>query len=66
MKRVDSASTALMAAMRNNELIKKAVLTVRKAAATPLEYFKITIQNGRITLFDVQPNERRAPGLIEH
>ena len=43
VKRVDSATTALMSALRNNELIKKAVLTVRKAGgADALAYFTIT------------------------
>src|SRR6185295_14971455 len=36
VKRVDSASTGLMAAMRNNEVIKKGVLTVRKAGGEAL------------------------------
>ncbi len=57
VKHVDRASTGLMAAMRNNDLIKKAVLTVRKAGGTALEYFKITLQDGRITLLDVQSGE---------
>ena len=57
VKRVDSASTALMAAMRNNEPIKKATLTVRKAGGNPLEYLKITIQNARITVLDLQTVE---------
>ena len=35
-KRVDSASTGLMSAMRNNELIKKGILTVRKAGGDAL------------------------------
>ena len=54
VKLVDSASTGLMASMRNNELIKKATLTVRKAGSDPLEYFSITIQDGRITALDLQ------------
>jgi type VI secretion system secreted protein Hcp len=53
VKSVDSASTGLMLAMRNNDLIKKAVLTVRKAGGTPHEYIKITIEKGRITTMDV-------------
>ena len=57
VKRVDRASTGLMAAMRNNDLIKKAVLTVRKAGGTALEYFKVTIQSGRVTLLEVQSGE---------
>jgi type VI secretion system secreted protein Hcp len=40
--------------MRNNEEIKKGVLTVRKAGGEALEYFKITIKNGRITVFDLR------------
>jgi type VI secretion system secreted protein Hcp len=54
VKHVDSASTALMSAMRNNDLIKKAELTVRKAGGSALEYFKITIEKGRITVLDVE------------
>ena len=54
IKTVDSASTGLMSAMRNNDLIKKAVLNVRKAGGNPLEYLRITIQNGRITALELQ------------
>lgn len=61
-KRVDSASTALMAAIRNNDLIKKATLTVRKAGGDALEYFRITIQNARITGLNVQSDE---PEIVE-
>lgn len=53
VKQVDSASTGLMSAMRNNDLIKKAVLTVRKAGGTPHEFFKISIEKGRITALEV-------------
>ena len=49
VKRVDSASTPLMSALRTNELITKAVLTVRKAGKSQLEYLKITIEQGRVT-----------------
>lgn len=65
-KKVDRASTALMAAMRNNEQIKSAVLTVRKAGSKPLDYVKITIENGRITSFDVESVEgAQPPELVE-
>lgn len=53
IKRVDSASTALMSAMRNNDKIKKATLTVRKAGLNPLEYLVVTVEDGRITSMDV-------------
>lgn len=48
VKRVDSASTALMLALRTNEPIQKAVLTLRKAGKGQLEYLKITIEQGRV------------------
>ena len=47
-KRADKASTAIMASLRNNEIIKKATLTVRKAGERPLEYLKITLEKARI------------------
>src|SRR6185295_3717834 len=47
-KTVDSASTALMLALRTNEPISKAVLTLRKAGKSQLEYMKITIEQARV------------------
>ncbi len=64
-KCVDSASTALMSVMRNNELIKKAVLTVRKAGNKPIEYFIVTIENARITSYDVCNDSGTVPRLLE-
>jgi len=57
VKRVDSASTALMSALRANELITKAVLTVRKAGTTPLEYLKVTIEHGRVTALAIESGD---------
>jgi len=48
VKRVDSASTALMLALRTNEPITKAVLTLRKAGKSQVEYMKVTIEQGRV------------------
>ena len=53
VKRVDSASTALMLALRTNEQIQKAVLTLRKAGKGHLEYLKVTIEQGRVTSLTV-------------
>ncbi|TAH43468.1 MAG: type VI secretion system tube protein Hcp [Betaproteobacteria bacterium] len=64
-KRVDSASTPLMSAMRNNDLITKATLTVRKAGKAPLDYFTVTMENGRITSIDVESVGEEQPVLIE-
>lgn len=65
IKRVDSASTGLMSAMRNNDLIKKAVLTIRKSGSSPIEFCKITIEKGRITALDVEAGEGGAGGPAE-
>ena len=67
-KRVDAATTALMGALRTNEDIKKAVLTVRKAGGTKaIEFFKIVMEKGRITLVELKGGDDsgESTGLIE-
>ena len=61
VKRVDSASTPLMAALRTNELITKAVLTQRKAGKTQLEFLKITIEQGRVTSLTIEAGDQEDP-----
>jgi len=66
VKNVDSASTPLMAAMRANELITTAKLVVRKAGKTPLEFLKVTIQDGRVTSIALDGGDGPAgPELVE-
>jgi type VI secretion system secreted protein Hcp len=66
VKRVDSASTALMSALRFNEPIQKAVLTLRKAGKSQVEYLKIIIENGRVTSLDVEGGDPSGgPDVIE-
>ena len=62
-KSVDTASTALMSVMRNNEVIKKGILTVRKAGSKPLDYFKIIFERARITSYSV--GSQSGPDLSE-
>jgi type VI secretion system secreted protein Hcp len=57
VKRVDKASTALMQALRQNEQINEAILTLRKTGKTPVEYLKITIAQGRVVSFDVEAGD---------
>lgn len=64
VKPVDSASTALMSIMRSNEMIKEAVLTIRKAGSTPHEYFKVTIEKSRITSLDVNAMDYQSLGYM--
>jgi type VI secretion system secreted protein Hcp len=63
VKRVDSASTALMLALRTNEPIQKAVLTLRKAGKTQLEYMKVTIEQGRVMSLSIDGGD--ATGTAE-
>ena len=66
VKRVDSASTALMSALRSNELIAKAVLTQRKAGKGQLEFLKVTIEQGRVTGLTIEAGDRSgSPDLFE-
>ena len=66
VKRVDKASTALMGALRTNEVINVAVLTLRKTGKTPLEYLKITIEQGRIMSLDIEAGDTSgASALVE-
>ena len=64
-KLVDSATTALMSCLRNNELIKKAVLSVRKAGGQdPVEYFKITVEKAHITALTAQSGDGDDPARL--
>jgi type VI secretion system secreted protein Hcp len=53
IKRVDKASTALMNALRTNEEVK-AKLTLRKTGKSPLEYLKISIENGFVSSIEIE------------
>jgi type VI secretion system secreted protein Hcp len=66
VKKVDKASTALMAALRTNEVIKEGILTLRKTGTSKIEYFKITISDGRVMALDVEAgDDSGSPTLIE-
>ena len=67
VKKVDSASTALMLALRTNEVIKEAVLTLRKAGKTQHEYLKVTIEQGRVTSLEIDAGDASgSPDLLEN
>ena len=57
VKRVDKASTALMSALRTNEVIKEGILTLRKTGTSRVEYFKVTIEDGRVMKLDVEAGD---------
>ena len=57
IKRVDKASTALMSALRINEVINEAVLTLRKQGKSPLEYLIIKMERGRVLAVEVEAGD---------
>jgi type VI secretion system secreted protein Hcp len=66
LKKVDKASTALMSALRTNEVIKEATLTLRKVGTSKLEYLKIKIEDGRVMSLDVEAGDKEGtPALHE-
>lgn len=48
-KRIDAATTPLMAALATNDTIKEARLTMRRAGGEQTDFFKITLRAARIT-----------------
>lgn len=65
-KRVDSASTGLMSALRSNEVIKKATLSVHKAGGiASIAYLTITVEKARILSHRLRNETDGAPELIE-
>lgn len=55
VKRVDSTTAGLMSALRSNEVIAKATLSVRKAGGTsPVEYLRIILEKARIRAIDLE------------
>ncbi len=65
-KRVDRSTTALMSCLRNNEIIKKAVLTIRKAGGPDaIEFFKITMEKARITAISTHSGSGEDAAILE-
>ena len=59
VKSIDSASTALLAALATNDEIKQAVLTMRKSGGgEAVDYFFITLKEARVTQIEHSTNEQ--------
>ncbi|CAN5680827.1 type VI secretion system receptor/chaperone Hcp [soil metagenome] len=66
VKKVDCASPALMSVMRNNDAVRRAVLSCRKSGGLkPLDYFTIVVESGRLTMLDVGSGSASGPHLTE-
>lgn len=65
VKRVDSATTAIMSALRSNEVLKTVTLSVRKAGgSSPVEYLKVILEKGRVRSVDLETGVQGADELI--
>lgn len=63
-KRVDTATTALMSALRSNEPIRKVVLTVRKAGDEALTYLTVTLESARLVRQHVVGGEGQDSAIL--
>ncbi len=70
VKRVDKASTALMAVLNTNDVLSSVVLTVRKSggANQSLVFFVLTLSQARVTSYQVSSTDDAdgSPVLMEH
>lgn len=57
VKRIDSASTALMSALATNDEVKEAVLTMRKSGEGAVDFFLITLKEARVTHVEQSASE---------
>lgn len=51
-KRLDKATTSLMAVLGNNDSVRTAVLTMRKAGEGQQDFLKVTLTDGRVVELD--------------
>jgi type VI secretion system secreted protein Hcp len=56
-KRLDKATTSLMAVLGSNDAVRTAVLTMRKAGEGQQDFFKVTLTDGRVVDLDYVADE---------
>ena len=61
VKRIDSASTALLSALATNDEVKEATLTLRKAGGEALDYYTMKLASARIVSVDISVDEHALP-----
>ena len=65
-KRTDRATTAIMSALRTNEVLKKVTLTGRKVGGeAALDFLKIVLEKARITSHQIGTKQDNADEYIE-
>lgn len=58
-KPFDKSSTALLQALRHNQPVTKAVLSVRKAGGKPHDYLTVCVEEARLTTYEVDTDGPR-------
>ena len=61
VKRIDSASTALLSALATNDEVKEATLTLRKAGGDALDFYTMKLARARIVTIDISVDEHATP-----
>jgi type VI secretion system secreted protein Hcp len=61
LKRLDTASTALMSAVGTNDEVRSATLFMRKAGGEQEDFFSITLEKARVASYDVEVDEHGTP-----
>lgn len=64
-KHIDAASTALMSMLASNELVRKAVLSVRRQGVDKDDYLTITLTKAHVTAYDLQQSDAAEARLVE-
>jgi len=61
LKRLDTASTALMSAVATNDEVRNAKLTLRKAGGEQEDFFSITLEKARVAAYDIETDASGTP-----
>lgn len=61
LKRIDSASTALMSALATNDEVKEARLAMRKAGDKQVDFFAIALAGARVAAVDIDVDGNGTP-----
>jgi type VI secretion system secreted protein Hcp len=61
LKRLDTASTALMSAVATNDEVRSAKLSLRKAGGEQEDFFSITLEKARVVAYDVDTDGTGEP-----
>jgi type VI secretion system secreted protein Hcp len=61
VKRIDSASTALMSALATNDEVKEARLAMRKAGDAQVDFFAVVLGGARVAAIDIDVDGAGTP-----